>query len=438
MSKRSCFKDFLTYSSLNVLSMVGLSCYILADTFFVAKRLGADGLAALNIAIPIFSLIYGSGLMIGIGGAIRYNIMRSRGCFDDGNAAFTHSVILASVMTVIFYIIGFFFVEPLVKVLGADAQIMQMTETYVRVLFFFSPAYLINSIIQSFVRNDGKPQLAMAAMVSGSLSNILFDYILMFIFNMDILGAVLATGFSPVISLAIMAPHMVKGKNNFHLCRCKISGKTIKRILAGGLPSLVTEISSGAVIVVFNLLILNMEGNIGVAAYGVIANLSIVVISVYTGIAQGIQPILSKYYAVGNKKDLITVLKYALASVLILSLIIYLFIFFKAEFITLIFNSENNTALTEIAVTGLKLYFIGCLFAGINIVMSSYFISTSRTLPANIISFLRGIILIIPAAAVLAMLCGMNGLWLSFPLTEILVAVTAGVFVIIDKSKHYM
>lgn len=427
MERKRCLKEFLSYSSLNVLSMIGLSCYILADTFFVAKRLGSDGLAALNIAIPVFSLIQGGGLMLGMGGAIRFNISRNRGKNSEGDAAFTHSIAMAVILTAVYYAAGFFLVAPISKLLGVSGEVALMTQTYIRVLFFFSPFFMINSIMQTFVRNDGKPQLAMAAMVCGSFSNILFDYILMFVFNMDILGAVVATGFSPVVSMAIISPYIIKRKNNFHIKACKPSAKITKSVISGGLPSLITELSSGAVIFVFNRLILNLMGNIGVAAYGVVANVSIVVISIYTGIAQGIQPICSKYYAVGNYKNLRSVLKYAVITVAVFSGLIYTFVFLKADLISDLFNSEGKAQLTEVAVYGLKLYFTGSPFAGFNIVMASYFISTDKPKPANIISILRGFVVIIPMSIILAFVCHMTGLWLAFPITEAVVS-SVGLF----------
>ena len=102
MNNTNCFKDFVKYSSLNVLGMIGLSCYILADTFFVSKGLGADGLTALNLAIPIYSFVHGSGLMIGMGGSTRYSILKSQNDREAANRTFTNAVILALCFAITF------------------------------------------------------------------------------------------------------------------------------------------------------------------------------------------------------------------------------------------------------------------------------------------------------------------------------------------------
>ena len=422
MKEKLCFKDFMKYSSLNVLGMLGLSCYILADTFFVSKALGSNGLTALNLAIPIYSFINGSGLMIGMGASTKYSIFKSQGNKEKANETFTNATILTAFIASIFLLIGIFGSGFLIELLGADNTVFEIGKTYLQVILLFAPMFMTNNLLLCFIRNDGAPQLSMAAMIGGSLSNVILDYVFMFPLGMGIFGAAFATGLAPVVSILILLPFLLKKKNQFHLKKCRISRKLSLEIFSSGLPSLITEVSSGIVMIIFNTIILNIAGNIGVAAYGVIANLSLVVIAIYTGIAQGIQPILSSNYGAKNKKNISDTLKYAMTTVCIISVCIYLCIFFGAEIIVQIFNNEQNEILQNIAVTGLKIYFLACVFAGFNIVISVYFTSISYPTPAHIISILRGFILIIPIAFILSNLGGIIGVWLVFPSTELIVA----------------
>ncbi len=422
MKEKLCFKDFMKYSSLNVLGMLGLSCYILADTFFVSKALGSNGLTALNLAIPIYSFINGSGLMIGMGASTKYSIFKSQGNKEKSNETFTNATILTAFIASIFLLIGIFGSGFLIELLGADNTVFEIGKTYLQVILLFAPMFMTNNLLLCFIRNDGAPQLSMAAMIGGSLSNIILDYVFMFPLGMGIFGAAFATGLAPVVSILILLPFLLKKKNQFHFKKCRLSIKLSLEIFSSGLPSLITEVSSGIVMIIFNTIILNIAGNIGVAAYGVIANLSLVVIAIYTGIAQGIQPILSSNYGAKNKKNISDTLKYAMTTVCIISVCIYLCIFFGAEIIVQIFNNEQNEILQNIAVTGLKIYFLACVFAGFNIVISVYFTSISYPTPAHIISILRGFILIIPIAFILSNLGGIIGVWLVFPSTELIVA----------------
>lgn len=434
MEKSNCFQDFVKYSSLNVLGMIGLSCYILADTFFVSKGLGTNGLTALNLAIPIYSFIHGSGLMIGMGGGTKYSIQKSQGKDKVANSIFSHVVAIAAVFAAVFVLIGLFFSGNIVTLLGADETVYQMTKTYLQVILLFAPAFLMNNVLLCFVRNDGAPQLSMTAMITGSLSNIILDYVFIFPCQMGIFGAVFATGLAPIISMLILSSHFIKKKNQFHWIKCRLERRMAASICSSGIPSLITELSSGIVIIVFNSIILGLEGNVGVAAYGVIANLSLVIIAIYTGIAQGIQPIMSRNYGVGNHRNIQLILRYALITMLILSVLVYMGVFLGAEQIAAIFNSERNELLQTIAVEGLKLYFIACPFAGFNIIISIYFTSTEYPIPANIISILRGFFVIIPMAFLLSSIAQITGVWCAFPATELLVTIVGVIFFVMSKK----
>lgn len=427
MENSKYFREFVRYASLNVLGMLGISCYILADTFFISQGLGADGLTALNLAIPIYSFVHGCGLMLGMGGAVKYSIFKGQQKLKDTDEIFTNTVYLAAMAAIVFVFGSLFCSEMITALLGADPEVFSMTNTYIKVILLFSPAFLMNDILICFVRNDGCPQLAMAAMIGGSLANVLLDYVFIFPLHMGIFGAVLATGAAPLISMAILSLHWMKKRNGFRFVKKRLYFKNTKSILALGFPSLISEVSSGIVIIIFNIIILKLAGNVGVAAYGVIANLSLVVMSVYTGMAQGIQPLLSKAYGSNDSTNIKKVLKYALITMVLLSGSIYLMMFVFADPIVGAFNSENQLQLQEIAVKGLKIYFTSIGFAGSNIILSVFFIATERVVPAHMISLLRGLFLIVPMAFLLSLLWGITGVWFALTLTEGIVFILGGI-----------
>lgn len=437
MKAHHYLREFAKYTSLNVLGMIALSCYILADTFFVSKGLGTNGLAALNLAIPIYSFINGSGLMIGMGGGTRYSIQKSQQEHKGASQTFTHAVILAVLFAVFFVLTGLFLPGAIVSLFGAEGAVFDLSRTYLRVILLFAPAFLMNNVLLCFVRNDGAPQLSMAAMIGGSLSNVVLDWVFIFPCKMGIFGAAFATGLAPIISMLILSPHFIRRNNQFHLIRCRLESRILGRILSSGVPSLVTEVSSGVVIIIFNAIILNLEGNVGVAAYGVIANLSLVIIAIYTGIAQGIQPIFSRSYGVLNFPGIHATLRYALITMAAVSVLVYAAIFFFASPIAAIFNSEHNEQLQQIAAEGLRLYFTACPFAGFNVIISMYFTSTERPKPAHVLSILRGFLLIIPMAFFLSWIGNIRGVWCAFPATELLVACIGLVcFLSVRKSRQ--
>lgn len=437
MTKNTPFQDFIRYSFFSIMGMIAISCYILADTFFVAQGLGTNGLAALNLAIPTYDFIHGTGLMLGMGGATRFSILKSQNNQKGADTIFTNTVYLGIFFSVIFMLGGLFFSGSLARLLGADQNTFEMTNTYLHVMMLFSPAFIFNDIILCFVRNDGNPRISLVATVLGSLFNVLFDYLFIFPFGMGMLGAVLATGFSPVVGLIIMSPHWLGKKRGFHFRKLVPDADSIRTNISLGFPSLLSQISAAIVMIVFNMLILGLKGNTGVAAYGIIANISLVVLSFYTGIAQGIQPLVSHSYGQKKTDGIRQFLRYAMISMVILSAVMYLILFVFADPIASAFNSEHNAKLQEIAVTGLKLYFTSLVFAGFNIILSMYFTSVEKALPAQIISLLRGLILIIPIAFLFANLWDMTGVWMSFPATELVTAIVGAVLYFIYKNRLY-
>ena len=413
---------FIKYVFLNILGQLAYSCYTLADTFFIAFDLGADGLAALNLAFPLFCFINGIGLMLGMGGGTKYAISQSKGEQRRADFVFTHAIYLVFTFSVLLVSVGLFGAGTLVRLLGANDTIFHMTRTYVRVLLLFSPAFLINSLLQCFIRNDGGPAFSMAAMIGGSLSNILLDYLFIFPLRLGILGAILATGLAPVISILILLPYFFRRKNHFHLVLCPPKTNHIGAIALYGFPSLLAEASSGIVMLVFNFIILNLAGNTGVAAYGVVAAVSLVVVAIYTGLSQGVQPLISRCHGFSDTVAVQATLNYALITMLLLSSVIELFVFTGASPIAAAFNQEQNILLQQMAEKGLRLYFTACPFVGFNIVLSTYFSSIERPLSAHILSFLRGFLLIIPTAFILSVIMKIHGVYSAYPITEFFVA----------------
>lgn len=423
--KENTLQEFGKYVSQSVLSQLGVSCYILADTYFISKGVGADGLTALNLAIPVFSVMNGCGFMLGIGSGTKYGIMKGTGNEKRGDVLFTSSLCVVTVLAVIFMLIGLLAADPITVLVGANAEVYDMTRTYLQVILLFSPMFMINNLLGAMIRNDGNTSLAMTAMLSGCLFNIVFDYIFVFPMGLGLFGAVLATAVAPIISILILLQHFVKKKNQFRLIRVRPDVRLVASAAGLGVPSLVTEVSSGLVIAVFNLLILGLAGNVGVAAYGVVANISIVVIAIYNGIAQGVQPLLSREYGRSQEKNVHRFLSWAMMLTVILAMVIYVGIYWNADVIAMIFNSGRDMDLQRIAVEGLKIYFTACPFVGANILLAIYFAATDQAAPAQMISLLRGLIVIIPLAFIMANVAGLTGVWMTFPLTELVVCVVA-------------
>lgn len=424
-------KEYIRYVSRNILAMLGISCYILADTFFISKAAGTNGMAALNLVLPVYNVIFGIGAMIGMGAATMFSLEKAGG--KNAEKYFTGAMTFALMASSFFMAAGAFCPEKVMLLMGGNAETIAAGKDYTRIFMLFAPFFMLNHIVGAFVRNDGRPSLSMGATLAGSFSNILLDYIFMFPLKMGMKGAALATGLSPVISLLIYSEHFISGKSSVKL---RLSLPSLSRTIASckvGVSAFMGEMSSCVTTLCFNILILQYAGNVGVAAYGVIANFALVTTAVFNGIAQGSQPLISRFYGANDKPSAAKVLRLAVITAEIAAAVSFLSAFFFAPQFTALFNSENSPEMAAYATEGIRLYFIGFFFAGFNIIASGFFGASANALPSAVISVMRGFIAITAMAFALSYLFGLTGIWLAFPASELITSAFAVFFIIRRK-----
>lgn len=418
----SVTKQFVRYVTQNIFGMLGISCYIIADTFFIAKAAGTDGITVLNLALPIYNLIFAIGSMIGVGSATRFAILRAQK-EDAAEYYFSNAICFVWMIGILFTLAGIFVPDKILTLMGADETIAALGQGYTRIFLLFTPFFMMNYVVGAFVRNDDAPSLAMAGTLAGSLFNIVFDYIFMFPLDLGLEGAALATAASPVISILICSTHFLGKKNTI---RFRMRIPSIRRLWQScqlGVAAFVGEISSGVTTTVFNFLILGLVGNIGVAAYGVVANFALVATAIFNGVSQGAQPLASAYYGKGDRSSVKKILKLGTGAATVIGVLLLAGVYACTDSLVAVFNSEQSVRMAEYAYTGMRLYFIGFLFAGFNIVGAGFLSATGRARAAFVTSVMRGFVAIVACSLVLAALIGLNGVWLSFPASELITAI---------------
>lgn len=427
-------KLFFKYVSQNVIGMIGISLYILADTFFIALSVGADGITALNLVLPVYSLIYAIGAMMGVGAAIRFAVEKNKG--DKGaDEYFTNAIFFSTLVGSIFVVLGGLMPDKILGLMGGDAEIIAVGTSYTRIFMLFTPAFMWNHICNDFVRNDGSPSIAMAATTVSSIFNIVMDYVLMFPLGMGMAGAALATACSPIVGVLICCNHFMSKKSTVKLRMIKPSVGKLLHSCQVGISAFVGEISSGVITIVFNMIILHLAGNIGVAAYGVVANTALVAVSMFNGVSMGSQPLVSEFYGKNNWQKVKKVLNMGLCTSLVLAITMLLIIYGFSTRITEVFNSERNAQLTVYAEEGLRLYFVGFLFAGINIVGTGILSAVESVRWAFVSSIMRGFVAILLCAFLLSYFFGMTGVWLAFPAAEFLTMLVTALGLISTVQK---
>ena len=426
-------KQFFRYVSQNILGLLGTSCYILADTYFISQAAGTDGVTLLNLCLPVYNFIFAIGSMVGLGAATRYAILKAQGD-ERCRRYFSNAIFCACILSVPFLLVGIFLPGGLLRLMGGDAGIVALGIPYARIFLMFTPFFMCNYIVSSFVRNDGDPSLAMVATLSSSLFNVVFDYIFMFPMGLGLAGAALATAVSPIISIAICSRHFRQKENGVAFVRCMPSGKLLGQSCQLGISGFVGEMSSGVTTTVFNFLLLGLAGNVAVAAYGVAANFALVATAIFNGVAQGAQPLMSSCYGRNDRAGAKKLLLLSSCTALVLAAVLYSVVFGATDALVGVFNSENSAQMAAFAHTGMRLYFIGYFFAGFNIAASGYLSATNRPAEASITSICRGMAAIVACSLVMSRLFGINGVWAAFPMSELLTALLT--LFLLCRRKH--
>lgn len=422
------YKTTAKYIAESVAGMIGISVYILADTFFISMGFGSDGLAVLNMTLPLYGLVYAIGSMIGTGSSTVYNLKHSMG--HDTSGCFMQSITWSLIFSIPFVISGAFFPKQILALMGADMKLRTLGKGYVQIILTASPLFMCNYSFTGFCRNDHAPVTAMLGSIAGSIFNIIFDYIFMFTLGLGFSGAALATACCPAVTMLICGTHFLGKNNHVPFSVTKLSPGFLKKASTLGMSGFVGEISNGITSLVFNYLMLGLGGNTAVAAYGVTANIALVCTSIFNGIAQGIQPLISSSFGKGKYGTVRKLLRTGLLTAFTAAVIFVAAGYLETDRLVNIFNSEHNAVLTEMASTGIRLYFPGFLVSGINISLLSYFSSIDRGAVVVTGSLLRGLILNTFFAFFLSKLFRMTGIWISYPAAEI---VTLAVILIMNR-----
>lgn len=420
-------KKLSRYIVPNILAMTGISCYVLADTFFIAKAEGTNGITALNLALPVYGIIFAVGSMVGVGSATRYTLNKALGD-KDADSYFSNSIICTLIFSIMFAAVGFIFSGDILTLMGADDVIRSTGLSYMKTVMCFAPFFMLNYTFTSFVRNDGQPNIAMTATLISGGFNIVFDYVFMFPMGMGMTGAALATGLSPVVSMLICMIHYLSHKNTI---RFRLQMPSLRQLFSAcslGIVAFVGEISSGITTMVFNFILLDLAGNIAVAAYGVIANASLVGMALFNGVSQGLQPPASEMHGRGMAEEERRIYKHSLQTGVGIAVVLVVLAWLFADVIVSIFNSEGSLLMAQYAERGTRIYSLGFLIASVNIIRAGFYSATGQAAVSSFISVLRGFAAITIFAFLLSRLWGITGVWLAFPVAEIFTLMVSMLF----------
>ncbi|WP_347861103.1 MATE family efflux transporter [Salimicrobium sp. PL1-032A] len=412
---------FFQYFFPSLAGMMLMSVNILTDGIFVGNGVGATALAGVNLAMPVFSLIFSVALWIGIGGGTLFSTHMGKGEPDQARRMFTLSVTTVTLILAVIGIIGSVNIERTALLLGANEDTLFHTTEYLKVLFWFGWLIAVHELLSIFIRNDGSPTLSMISLGVTAVVNIALNYYMIFVLELGVFGAALATTLASVVGLLVLSIHFFRKHSNLRPALAGLAFSSLGKIFSIGFPSFLAEAGMLVFVAGYNLAIVNLLGTDGVAAFSVINYLHGFMFLSFFGIETALQPMISFYHGAGEKERIRASLKMGEKTSIVLGATLLTAGLIAAPALVSLFGLESDSVRT-LAIEGIRLFFFAYLFLGFNFVYMTYFQSIGHIRQAMTIILLRSFVFILVLLWMLPKFIGEYGVWLSLPIAEMLVA----------------
>ena len=444
-AKQSIKSRFLQYVLPSVAAMWVYTIYTMADGIFVARGVGEQALAAVNLCMPMINGAFSMGILFAVGASTRASICKGRGDTQESNRVFTIGAVTVAAIGLLTALTATLLLPQLARLLGADAETLPYVKGYLGIIVLFLPFYMTSYYLEVLAKADGFPKLAIKTSIAVALTNIVLDAIFVLVFHWGIEGAAVATGLSQAMTFSIYLRHFlartplrkaaVSAANGtaadatlstpaaanpgFTFVRVRWQPQAVLRFAKLGLADCVTELSIGLCIFVFNRTLLAVSGSEGVVIYTVISYFGQLVLMTMMGINQGSQPLISYYYGKGKSDFCSYIFRLALCCAGVCAIVAFVIGFFcPAPIVNIYIDHGTNPELYARGIRAFRLYAPAFLPLGIVIPMMGYFTSLELPKQAMSISLGRGMLFAICALLLLAFLFGEPGIWISAVVSE--------------------
>lgn len=413
LAEESIGKLLLKYSVPAIIGMMVNALYNIVDRMFIGRipDVGSLALTGVGITMPIMSILLAFGMLIGIGSTANISLNLGRGKKDVAEKLIGNAITLSLIVGISITIICLAFINPILNIFGASENTLFYAKEYITIILIGCTFSVLSFALNSTVRADGNPKMASFTMIIGCLANVVLDYIFVFVFNMGIKGAALATVISQAITFLMILYYYTKGKSNLKLKlqNLKLQKSLITMTFAIGIAPFATQIANSLVQVVANNGLKTYGNDLAIGAMTVINSLNMVFMMPIFGINQGCQPIIGFNYGARKFERAKKTFIYATIAATIICTIGGILIQLFPQVAISMFN--NDSELTELATRGLRIYLLMMPIVGINIVSTSYYQSVGKAKTSMFVSLLRQVILLIPFTIILPMFMNLDGIW---------------------------
>lgn len=445
LSEHFTYNKLLRFVLPSIVMMLFVSVYTIVDGFFVSNFVGALPFAALNLIFPLISILGSVGFMLGTGGNAVVSKLLGEKKEDKANSVFSMLTYVTIIAGIILAILGILFARPIAELFALNekdlssvekGQLIEHCVVYARVILAALPAFMLQNAFQGFFVTAEKPRLGLCVTVIAGCTNIVLDALFVAVFQWGLLGAALATALSQCVGgILPLIYFMRKNDSLLRLGKMQFDGVILGKVCTNGMSELMTNISLSVVAIVYNAQLINFVGIEGVSAFGIIQYIGMIFIMVFLGYSVGSGPIIGYHFGASNKAELKNILKKSLCITAIFGVVMTVISIVFAKLFSSIFTG-TDTYLLEITKKGMQLYSISFLLCGFNIFASAFFTALSNGVLSLAISFSRTFLFQIIAVLILPIFLGVNGIWLSVVVAE-MITILLTVVIFFRQRKRY-
>lgn len=430
------YRKLLRFTFPPIVMMIFTSIYGVVDGYFVSNYVGKTPFAAINFIYPFLMILGAFGFMFGTGGGALIAKTLGEKKPEKANQLFSLFIYISIGTGIVLMALGLFFLEDIAILLGAEGEMLEYCLLYGRINLFALPALMLQFEFQSLFITAEKPQMGLFVTVAAGVTNMVLDALLVAVYPMGLAGAAIATAISQCVGGLIPLVYFACPNSSLlRLVKTDFDWRSLLKGCANGSSELMTNISMSLVGMLYNFQLNKLAGEDGVAAYGVLMYVNMIFISAYIGYSVGTAPIISYNYGAENKKELKSILKKSFVLIGICSVGMLACALVFARPLASLFVGYDET-LMALTLRAFRIFSFSFLFAGMAIYGSSFFTALNNGLVSATISFLRTLVFQILAVWFLPMLWGIDGIWISVVVAELMAAVMSLMFIAGNKKKY--
>lgn len=436
LSEHFTYKKLIRFTLPTIIMMIFTSIYGVVDGVFISNFVGSSAFASINLIMPVIMIIGTIGFMIGTGGSAIISKTLGEGKGKEANQHFSMLIYLEIILGILFTIIAIIFLRPITQALGATTEMMNDCLVYGRILLVGMTAFILQNSFQSFMVVAEKPKFGLGISIAAGITNMVLDFVLIYIVKLGVAGAAIATVASQVVGAVIPLVYFSrKNKTMLKLGKTKFDLATIVKTCTNGSSEMVTNLSMSLVNILFNMQLMNFAGPDGVSAYGIIMYVGFIFVGTYLGYSVGTAPIIGYHYGAENKDELKSLLHKSLKLLGITAVVMTCLAEILAKTLASIFVGYDKDLL-DLTINAIRLYSLSYILSWFNIFASSFFTALNNGFISALISFLRTLLFQVAMILILPRIWGINGIWFSVASAEVLAVIVSIICIAMNRKKY--